>query len=189
MSTATVFEQAKRMLYTEERAAAPLHYLALTNKLTPSQRHFLLQESEFIRLAPEPLKEAKRRLCNGRQRKPGGLLGLRNRNFPRTLQLFADQTGITVFMSHLPPGLSRISTDLLAEERLSLTWKQRRLGTICLQIGSVKASASPSNPQDGNFRPTSWNRIFRPLFLDTNPNNDTQAAASGNDLQYAAADD
>ena len=72
MSTATVFEQAKRMLYTEERVAAPLHYLALTDKLTPPQRHFLLQESEFIRLAPEPLKEAKRRLYNGRQRKPGG---------------------------------------------------------------------------------------------------------------------
>jgi len=338
------------MLYTEERVAAPLHYLALTDKLTPPQRHFLLQESEFIRLAPEPLKEAKRRLYNGRQRKPGGgrkqlgtrpeyvaalervmvlqssasplaysiqsargiaaamklkgfpcspssipklagaaglrvhsritpsprikpvkpadqfdfigrrlehilskdtgaalyitadplpqtphncpadrleawrgqvlvahirdflnerkavlsakntgelmlivegggLHGLRNRNFPRTLQLFADQTGITVFLSHLPPGLSRISTDWLIEERLSLTWKQWKLGTIHLQIGSVKASSSPSNPQDGNFRPTSWNRIFRPLFLDTNPNNDSQAAASGNDLQDAAADD
>ena len=62
MSTATVFEQAKRMMYADEHIVAPIKYLLLTNKLTPPQRHFLLQESEFIRLAPEPLKEAKRRL-------------------------------------------------------------------------------------------------------------------------------
>lgn len=345
----TDFELAKRMLYTDMRIAAPLHYLALLEKLTPAQRYFLLQESETISLSPNPEKESKQRLYKGRQRKPGGgrkqlgtrpeyiaaldrvmvmqspvssmaysvqsargisdalkqmglscspssvpklvgaaglrihpnikpslrvkpvkpvdqfefigrrlghilnhdtggalyvtadllpktpcncpadrleswrgqalvahirnflqdreedfstrkigelmlivegggLLGMRNRNFSRMLQLFADQTGITVYLSPLPPGLSRISTDLLAEGELSLTREQWKLGTVRLRIGSIQATFPPSNPQDGNFRPTSWNRIIRPIFL-TDPNNDTQAAPSGHDIQDAAAGD
>jgi hypothetical protein len=317
----TTFEQAKFMVYSGESIIAPLKYLELVSGLTPVQRHFLLEESEFIRLSPYQRQEGRRRLCGGRQRKPGGgrkplatrpgyatalekvivlqssdsplaysvqstrsiagamklqgapcspssvpsltgaigvrvhyrikpsqriksvnpaeqfdfisrrlehtlskdtgtalyitadmqlktpcncpadrlkswrgqclatyvqnflnsqkgdfetkktdelllivegggLLGLRNRHLPRLLQFFADETGITVFLSHLPTGLSRIATDLLAGGMLPLTKEQWKLGTVHVQVGSVKTSFPPSNPQDSNFRPTSWNRIF-----------------------------
>jgi hypothetical protein len=93
----------------------------------------------------------------------GGLLGLRNENLPRLLHVFAELTGITIFLSHLPLGLSRISTDVLADESLALTRGKWNLGSVRLQIGKVKTSFPPANPQDGNFRPTSWNRIFCPV--------------------------
>jgi hypothetical protein len=92
----------------------------------------------------------------------GGLLGLHNTNLPRSLQSFADLAGITIFLSHLPPGMSRISTDVLAEEVLELTKEQWTLGAVRLRVSKVKAMFRPSNPQDGNFRPTAWNRIFVP---------------------------
>jgi hypothetical protein len=116
----------------------------------------------------------------------GGLLGLRNENLPRLLQPFADLTGITIFLSHLPPGLSRIATDSLTGEMLELTKDHWKLGTVHLKIGKVKTSSPPSNPQDGNFRPTSWNRIFRPVTLNTNPTDDKQSAPSCNDVQTVA---
>jgi hypothetical protein len=344
----TEFEQAKRMLYSGENIIAPLQYLELTGKLTPAQRHFLIQESEAIRLSPHQRKEGRRRLHGGRQRRPGGgrkplvarpeyaaalekiivlqspdsplaystqstrsiagamklqctpcspssipslpgaiglrvhchiklsqriksvdpaaqfgfigrrlehilsndtgvalyitadvqpktpcncpadrleswrgqclatyvqnflnsqkdnfatkktdelllivegggLLGLRNRHLPRLLQFFADETGITVFLSHLPTGLPRTQTDLMAEGKLSLVKDQWKLGTVHIQIGKVKTSFPPSKPQDSNFRPTSWNRIFRPVTLDAS--NDNQAPTSSNDTQDAAVED
>ena len=93
----------------------------------------------------------------------GGLLGLRNKHLPRVLLTFACLTGITVFLSYLPSGLSRIATDLLAEEVLLLTKEQWALGSVHLKISRVNTSYPPSNPKDGNFRPDSWNRIIRPL--------------------------
>jgi hypothetical protein len=119
----------------------------------------------------------------------GGLLGLRNKNLLSAIQVFADLTGITIFLSHLPPGLSRISTDSLADELLELTKDQWKLGTVRLQIGKVKTLFPPSNPQDGSFRPTSWNRIFRPVTLDINPDDNqttSSHAPSSNGIQDAA---
>jgi hypothetical protein len=119
----------------------------------------------------------------------GGLLGLRNTNLPRSLQCFADITGITIFLSFLPTGLSRIATDSLADEMLALTKDQWQLGTVHLRIGKVKTLFPPSSPQDSNFRPTAWNRIFRPITLDTHPTDDNKATPSCNDKQNAADDD
>jgi hypothetical protein len=118
----------------------------------------------------------------------GGLLGLRNKNLHRSLQFFAGLTGITVFLSHLPPGLSRIATDVLADEMLELTREKWNLGTVHLRIGEVKTSSPSSNPQGGNFRSSSWNRIFRPVTLDTNPTDDNRAAPSCYDIHNAAVD-
>ena len=111
----------------------------------------------------------------------GGLLGFRNRELLRVLQGFADLTGITTCLSHLPAGISRIYTDFLVEEDLQLKRDQWQLGTVRLQIGKVKASYSPTNPRDGNFRPTSWNRIFRSL--TTPDTNDKQTTPSSNGIQ------
>lgn len=346
----TTFELAKRMLYTEERIAAPLHYFTLFAKLTPEQQRFLVQESESLSQFPDPVKEGKRRLNGGRLRKPGGgrkqlgarsdyitalkqavvlqspesslsystqsaraiaaamkkqghacssasipklaetagmrihprikpsprikriepadqfefignrldhvlsrdtgaalfitadplsktpyncpaerldswraqaltshvqeflyewesdvaarkinelmfivegggLLGLRNAYLPRKLQAFADQTGVTIFLSHLPSGLSRISTDPLLEETLALTREDWKLGSVRLRICNVKPSFLPFSPRDGNFRPTSWNRIFRPTTPEADSFDDSQTTSSRNDIQDAAPDD
>lgn len=342
----TAFELAKRMLYSGERIAAPLHYLALFAKLTPTEQGFLIRESESIGLAPNPEKEGKRRLCNGRQRRPGGgrkelgtrpeyvaamersvtlqslesplpystqsarsiaaemkrhghscnpasipklaaaagmrihprvkpspriktiapadqfsfiagrldhvlsrdtglalyittdplpktpyncptdrleswrghaladyvqkvlmeredeytaqkideivlivegggLLGMRNRKFPRMLQLFADRTGITTYLSHLPPGLSRISADVLVEDTLPLTREHWKLGTIHIRIGNVKPALLPFNPRDGKFRSTSWNHVFHSISFHPDPTDEIQTCSSRDDIQDA----
>ena len=121
----------------------------------------------------------------------GGLLGLRNKHLPRVLQAFACLTGITIFLSHLPSGLSRFSTYQVEDEVFSLTKNQWQLGDIRLLIGQLKKKEydPPSNSIAGSDRSTTWNRIIRPITFNSHSTDDIQITPPSNDIQDATVGD
>lgn len=68
----------------------------------------------------------------------GGSNGVRNRLWKRELQAFADSTGLTIQVSHLPPGTSKwnkIEHRLFAQ--ITLNWRGKPLTTLETIVGLI----------------------------------------------------